>query len=303
MARPRVVPWMDANGARPASVYDRGVADEAYRQVSFDLWQRMAAGWDRERRWLWDASHGVGEWMVEALAPRPGQTVLELASGTGETGFAAAAIVGDDGRLISTDFAPNMVKAARAESQRLGLRNVEHRELDAECMDLEDDSVDGVLCRWGYMLMADPAAALRETRRVLRAGGGLALSVWAAAERNPWASLPGRVLLDYTGASPPDPTTPGIFAMADPQRTRSLLRAAGFEVQRMEDLELSWRFADFDAYWRFLTQLAGGIAVAIAALPDHDQRTLRGRTEKATEGYRSNDGYELPGVAQNTLAT
>jgi ubiquinone/menaquinone biosynthesis C-methylase UbiE len=71
-----------------------------------------------------------------------------------------------------------MVAAARRESERLGLANVEHREMDAERMDLDDDSVDGVLCRWGYMLMSDPATALAETRRVLRDGGRLSLSVW-----------------------------------------------------------------------------------------------------------------------------
>ena len=54
--------------------------------------------------------------------------------------------------------------------------------LDAEQMDLDDDSVDAAVCRWGYMLMADPAAALRETRRVLRDGGALAFAVWAAPE-------------------------------------------------------------------------------------------------------------------------
>jgi ubiquinone/menaquinone biosynthesis C-methylase UbiE len=170
-------------------------------------------------------------------------------------------------------------------------------------MELVDDSVDGVLCPWRFMLMADPSAALRETRRVLRERGRLALSVWGAPERNPWASLPGRVLLEHTGAPPPDPTAPGIFAMADPQRTRSLLSEARFEVQRMEDLELIWRFEDFDAYWRYLTELAGGVAVAIAALPDHDQRALREQVENSIEDYRSNGGYELPGVAQNTLAT
>jgi SAM-dependent methyltransferase len=278
------------------------MAGEDYRQVSFDVWQRMAQGWDRERRWLWETSHAVSEWMVQALAPQPGQTILELASGTGETGFAAAAALGDQGRLISTDFAPNMVQAARAESQRLGLGNVEHRQLDAERMDLDNDSVDGVLCRWGYMLMAHPAAALRETRRVLRDGGGLALSVWGCPERNPWASLPGRALLECTGAAPPDPAAPGIFAMADPERTRSLLATAGFEVQRWENLELSWRFQDFDAYWRFLTQLAGAIALSIATLPDEKQRALRARVEEAVAPYRSNDAYEIPGLVQNTLA-
>ena len=95
----------------------------------------------------------VSENLLEALQPRPAQTILELAAGTGETGFVAARAIGPTGRVISTDFAPEMVAAARHESKRLGLANVEHRELDAERMDLEDNSVDGVLCRWGYMLI------------------------------------------------------------------------------------------------------------------------------------------------------
>jgi SAM-dependent methyltransferase len=195
-----------------------------------------------------------------------------------------------------------MVEAARAESQRLGLGNVEHRELDAERMDLGDDSVDGVLCRWGYMLMADPGAALRETRLVLREGGSLALSVWASPEANPWASLPGRVLLEHTGSTPPAATAPGIFAMADPERTRALLAASEFEVRRMEDVSMSWRFEDFDGYWAFLTQLAGALAVGIEALPDEDRRAVRSRVEEAVEPFRSEGGYNIPGVAQNTLA-
>ena len=200
---------------------------EDYRRASYEIWQAMAAGWDRERGWTWEASRPVSENLLEALAPEPGQTILELAAGTGETGFAAARAVGPEGRVISTDFAPEMVAAARRESERLGLANVEHREMDAERMDLEGDSVDGVLCRWGFMLMADPAAALAETRRVLRRGGRVSLSVWGAAERNPWASVPGRALMEHTGAPPPNPQDPGIFALADPERVRSLLRGRG----------------------------------------------------------------------------
>jgi ubiquinone/menaquinone biosynthesis C-methylase UbiE len=279
------------------------VAAEDYRELSFDVWQRMAEGWDRDRRWIWDSSRAVSEWMLEALDPQAGETILELAAGTGETGFAAASALGERGRLISTDFAPKMVEAARSESERLGLTNVDHRQLDAQEMDLEDDSVDGVLCRWGYMLTADPQAALRETRRVLRDGGKLALSVWGAPQDNPWASIPSRLLQEQTGASPPDPTAPGIFAMADPNRTRSLLDGAGFEVRRMENVGMTWRLDDLDAYWSFLTRQVGMLAVTIAALAEGDQRALRGRLQEAVEPYRTNGGYALPGVTQNTLAT
>ena len=65
--------------------------------------------------------------------------------------------------MITTDFAPEMVDVARRNGESRGLTNVDYPELDAENMDLEDDSVDGVVCRWGYMLMADAAAALKET--------------------------------------------------------------------------------------------------------------------------------------------
>lgn len=153
--------------------------------------------------------------MVEALDPQPGQTILELAAGAGDTGFAAAARVGDEGKLISTDFAPKMVEAARTESQPLGLGNIEHRVLDAERIDLEDHSVDGVLCRWGYMLIADPEAALRESACFATVGGWLSPS-GPGPEDNPWARILGRALLEQTGAPPPDPTAPGIFAMSDP---------------------------------------------------------------------------------------
>ena len=278
------------------------VTREDYRSASYETWQAMAAGWDRERSWTWETSRPVSENLLETLAPEPGQTILELAAGTGETGFAAARAVGPEGRVISTDFAPEMVAAARRESERLGLANVEHREMDAERMNLEDDSVDGVLCRWGFMLMADPATALAETRRVLRRGRRLALSVWGAADRNPWASVPGRALMEHTGAPPPNPQDPGIFALADPERLRSLLGGAGFGDVRLEEVGVSWRFARFDDYWRYVTELAGGIALVLQAMPEADRRAVRSLVERAATDYRSNGGLELPGVALNASA-
>jgi ubiquinone/menaquinone biosynthesis C-methylase UbiE len=131
--------------------------------------------------------------MIRRLDPQPGDTVLELAAGLGDTGLRAARLVGGSGRVIITDFAPEMIGAARRRAEEMGVENAEFRTLDAERMDLETNSVDGVLCRWAYMLMIDPAAAFAETRRVLRPGGRLAFSVWAARERNPALSLAGMV--------------------------------------------------------------------------------------------------------------
>jgi ubiquinone/menaquinone biosynthesis C-methylase UbiE len=275
---------------------------DEYRRASHETWEAMARGWERDRAFIWDVTRTVGERMVAALDPKPGEIVLELAAGTGETGFAAARMVGSDGRLFSTDFSPAMVDAARRRGAELGLENVDYRVLDAERMDLPDASVDGVLCRYGYMLMADPAAALAETRRVLKPGGRLSFAVVGAPDRNPWAAVPGRVLVELGHTPPPEPGAPGIFAMADEARIRELLAGAGFDPPRVEEVEVVWSFADDEELWRFVTELAGGLALVIRGLPEDEQLRVRSEVEQASEPLRSNGGYEMPGLTLNVLA-
>jgi ubiquinone/menaquinone biosynthesis C-methylase UbiE len=118
-----------------------------------------------------------------------------------------------------------MVEVARRRAAELGLENVEHRVLDAEEIELEDDSVDGVLCRFGFMLMPDPEAAVAETRRVLRPGGRLALAVWSTPGRNPWIALGGRILAERGLAPPSQPGEPGMFVLADKERLRGFREA------------------------------------------------------------------------------
>ncbi len=114
--------------------------------------------------------------MLDAVSLQPGERVLELAAGLGETGMLAAERVAPMGGVIVSDQADAMLDGARARALQLGLSNIEFQVLGAEWIDLPLASVDAVLCRWGYMLIADPSAALAETRRVLRPGGRLALA-------------------------------------------------------------------------------------------------------------------------------
>jgi ubiquinone/menaquinone biosynthesis C-methylase UbiE len=87
-----------------------------YRRASHEVWEAMAPGWERRRAQLAEALTPVRAWLIGALGPRHGETVLELGAGTGETGFEAAAILGEDGRLVSTDFSPEMLEAAAPSS-------------------------------------------------------------------------------------------------------------------------------------------------------------------------------------------
>ena len=130
----------------------------AARQRSRATWNAVATGWYTQREVIWESSRPVSEWMIRRLDPQSGHTVLELAAGLGDTGLKTAHLVGSSGRVIITDFAPEMVAAARRRAEEMGVENAQFRTLDAERMDLETNSVDGVLCRWAYMLMIDEAA-------------------------------------------------------------------------------------------------------------------------------------------------
>jgi SAM-dependent methyltransferase len=211
--------------------------------------------------------------------------------------------VGEEGRLISSDFSPEMVEVARRRAAELGLGNVEHRVIDAEEIPLDDDSVDGVLCRFGFMLMPDPEAALAETRRVLRPGGRLALAVWSTAERNPWISLAGRVLAELGRAPPPEPGAPGMFVLADAERLRGLLEGAGFAVERVDEVPVHFEFDDVDDYIVRSKDTGGMFARIWRDASGEDRRAVTARLAEDFAPFAVDGGYELPGVAVGAAAS
>lgn len=276
---------------------------EDYRRTSEEVWEAMAPGWERWRAQLADGLTPVREWLIGELGAQPGKTVLELGAGTGETGFEAAAILGEDGRLISTDFSPEMVEVARRRGTELGLENVDYRVIDAERTGLDSGSVDGVLCQSTYMVVADPAAALAETRRVLRPGGRLALSVWGAPERNPWASIGGMILVERGHMPPPEREAPGVFSMASEERTRALLDGAGFRSVRTEEVPVRFAFRALDDYEQWVIDVAGPVAMVVRGLPEDEREVLRARLGEAFVPFATDAGYELPGVALCAVAS
>jgi SAM-dependent methyltransferase len=274
---------------------------EAARQQSRAAWGAVAPGWYAQREELWKVSRPVSEWMVRKLDPQPGDTVLELAAGLADTGLMAARLVGEAGRVMVTDFTLEMLTAARRRAEELGVHNAQFGVLDAERMDLETDSVDGVLCRWAYMLMIDPAVAFSETRRVLRPGGRLAFSVWAARERNPALSLVGTVLVELGHTPPPEPEAPGAFAMADPGHIRELVVGADFAEPEIEEVSFRLPFADRDAYWRYLTDTSASSSTILRSLPPEEQAKVRQQVHEGARAFRSGEGYDFPAVCLNAV--
>jgi SAM-dependent methyltransferase len=273
------------------------------RRVRLENWAAMAAGWEREREQRERVAAPVTDRLVRALAPEAGDVVLELAAGQGDVGFAIASSLGESGRLIVSDFSAAMLEIARRRGDELGLTNVEFRELDAEDLDLEVDCVDGVVCRFGYMLMPNPAVALTETRRVLRPGGRLAFAVWASGERNPWISAAGRILVAHGYMPPPEPGEPGMFVLADKQKLGALVGEAGFANVQLDDVPVSTDYRDVEEYVRRSSEMGGMFSRAWAAAPKDEREAMTEELRDAFEPFAVDGRYELPGVATCVLAS
>jgi SAM-dependent methyltransferase len=278
-----------------------GDADE-YRRRSYRNWQSAAAGWEREREAVQSALAPLSDWMLAALGPVPGQTLLELGAGTGETGLLAAQRVGPSGRVVVTDRSTAMLEAAQRRAAELGLANVQLRVLDMEAIDLPDASVDGALSRLALMLVPDTAAALAGIHRVLRPGGRLVATVWDAVERNPWAPALWEVVESMTDVPPARPGGPGMFSLGNAGRLDSLLSVAGFGEIAVERIPVEWRYADFDSYWRTQSSLNGSLSQLLPTLAPDERERLAGAVRRAVERFRDGEGYRAPGSALGIAA-
>lgn len=264
---------------------------DAYRRASLEGWEESAVAWVRRHDLLSAFAAPVSHWMVGQISLQPGQRVLELAAGLGETSMLAAELVAPMGGVIVSDQAEAMLEGARKLAADMSVSNVEFQVLNAEWIDLPVASVDAVLCRWGYMLMADPAAALAETRRVLRPGGRVALAVWADVAANPWALLPTQELISRGLAPPPgsDPR-PGPFTLGSAERLRELLHEAGFSDVVVEELELTRGDESFEELWETTLDLSRNFHDAVFERPPEELQEIRRSLQERFVPYTEPDG-------------
>jgi SAM-dependent methyltransferase len=263
---------------------------EEYRSASLASWSTVAPDWgelaDRIDRQL----GGAADWIIDALALKEGQSMLELAGGPGTLSVMAARAVGQSGRVVYSDFSESMVDVARERLSAEGLGWVECRVIDAESIDLPDGSVDAVACRMGYMLMAEPPVALRETARVLAPGGQVALAVWADAASNPWAAVPMQSVAKHLSLPPPPPDAPNLWSLSDETRLKAIMEGAGFQSVHVEAVEDTVEFDSSEQWIEMTRRLAGPLRVLWSSLEDSDRGAVEQLIREAAAPYEQSDG-------------
>ena len=193
---------------------------EYWNTATGPTWAALQAPLDRQLAPLGRAGMAV-------LAPRAGEQILDIGSGSGDTSLELAAAVPPGGAVTGVDISQPMLEVARRRAE--GLAGVRFVEADAQTYPFAPGSFDAAFSRFGVMFFADPPAAFSNIRRALKPGGRIAFVCWQAPSENPIMVLPMMAAASHLPpAPPPEPFAPGPFAFADPERVRGILAEAGF---------------------------------------------------------------------------
>lgn len=192
-----------------------------WNDAAGQTWAEMQEALDRQLAPL-------GRAAMAALAPRPGERLLDVGCGAGQTTLELAAAVAPGGEVVGLDISRPLLEVARARPPAAGVSFLEG---DAQTHPFEPASFDGAFSRFGVMFFADPPAAFANIRGALKPGGRLAFVCWRPLAENPIMTAPMAAAAQHLPppAPPADPHAPGPFAFADPERVRGILAAAGFE--------------------------------------------------------------------------
>jgi SAM-dependent methyltransferase len=213
------------------------MADDNSAQI--EEWNgRLGETWVIEQEVLDGLTRPFGEAAVTAANPRPGEQVIDIGCGCGDSSLSLARLVGEGGRVLGVDVSRPMLEMARRRAQAAGLANLTFEQADASSAGLPEGR-DLLYSRFGVMFFAAPVPAFAHLRRSLKGNGRMAFICWRAPRDNPWATVPvlaGRQALGIEGA-PSDPHAPGPFAFADDSRVRGILLEAGFRDVKAEPFD------------------------------------------------------------------
>jgi ubiquinone/menaquinone biosynthesis C-methylase UbiE len=251
----------------------------------------------RIQRYGWDkaASYYESSWqaqlepaqtrLLEMAHLRPGDRVLDVACGTGLVSFRAAQAVGDRGSILGTDISDGMIELARSRAPA----NVRFERMDAEQLQLENESVDVVLCALGLMYVPDPRKALAEMLRVLQPGGRAVAAVWGQRSRCGWADI-----FPIVDARVKSEVCPLFFALGTGDRLAETFRQAGFDDISSATLDTRLRYSSAEEACR-AAFVGGPVALAYSRFADDVRAQVHAEYTASIEPHRTTDGYAIPG--------
>lgn len=231
--------------------------------------EQTVAAWRKWSRSNFEMFAGVTRALLEAAGATRGQSILDVASGSGQPALALAAAAAPTGYVTATDMSAGMLSVAEENAERAGLTNMRFRQANAESLPFPDRTFDRVTCRFGAMFFADAVGAMKECLRVLLPGGRAAFAVWGGPEQ-PFFAMTAGVIRRYVALPQPEPGAPHVFRFAAPGTLAAVMREAGFRPVREERLRISCeRVGAPETFWQEFREVAAPFRPLIEGLaPD-----------------------------------
>ena len=246
--------------------------------AQIDYWNATAGQtWARFQEQLDRQIEPLGLEAMRALDPAPGERILDVGCGCGQTSLELATRVTATGAVFGADISLPMLEVARARPVPNGAATPDFRQVDAQSGKLGEGAFDAVFSRFGVMFFSDPVAAFSNLRKALKPDGRMAFVCWRTFQENLWMRAPMEAAQPFLPPSPPmDPTAPGPFAFADADRVRKVLADAGFSDVTLhafnasiggssldQTVDLAFRVGPLGAILREQPELAPTVAGAV----------------------------------------
>jgi ubiquinone/menaquinone biosynthesis C-methylase UbiE len=238
---------------------------DQYKIAQRQSWDAAASGWKNWWEVTEKGAQKINNRLVELAEIKPGQKVLDFATGIGEPAVTAAKVVGTaGGHVLAIDISPQMLAIAKERTLSLGLQDIiEFRESDIETLELPSSSFDTILCRWGLMFLPNLETALNHIFGALINGGKFAAAVWSIPSKVPFIGFPMSIVMRELEIAQPTSRVPGPFSLADASVLESSLAKAGFKNIQIERQNVTFEFASVKDYINHIQDIAAPLKVIL----------------------------------------
>jgi SAM-dependent methyltransferase len=212
-------------------------AQANHEQIQY--WNEQAGPrWVQRQEQLDSQINPLGLAAMQRADVKPGEHVLDIGCGCGQSALELAERVGPQGSVVGIDISQPMLARARERQNDLQIKNLAFLHADAQTHRFERECFDLIFSRFGVMFFADPRAAFANLCTALRPDGRLCFICWQTLEKNEWIRIPLMAAAQHIQLPPPPaPGAPGPLSLADPERVRGLLAASGFKDINFEAYE------------------------------------------------------------------
>jgi SAM-dependent methyltransferase len=260
-----------------------------FRTVQRDQWNTAATGWKKWSKLIDNGTKPVSERLVELARIGPGDRVLDIACGYGEPALTAAKRVGEDGEVVATDIAAQMLAYGRERAAEAGLNNMQFVESGCASLDFPQGTFDAALSRWGIIFDPEPEATAGRIRGFLKPGGRMAIASWGPPDKAAMFGLTMGTLVRTLGITPPPPGSPGPLARPTRDAIAGLLEGGGFSNVEVEEIDVVFDVESPDEFVTYMREIAPPITAALAQFPEEQQREAWDAIKEATRAYAGGD--------------